>query len=102
MRSSDDGPENSITKEEIEEQMEKKLQGFLEQMVATLRGKVKSTTIEIVKGSSLGLSTANLVESHNASSILVYSRSTEEELLDPEVELLSRLVPHTNIFIVWN
>ena len=73
----------------------------MEQVVTTIRGKVKTTEIEIISG-AIGLSIANVVERHNAANILVYSRASEEDLLDHEVDVIARLVPETRVFIVWN
>ena len=81
--------------------MKQRFQGFMEQMVATLRGKVNSTKMEIVTG-TVGLTISNMVDTHQAANVLVYSRATEEDLLDPEVDIIGRLVPKTRIFIVWN
>lgn len=102
MRSNEENPDESPSKEDIENQMKEKLRGFTEQVIATIRSRVKSVEIEIISGSSLGLSTASIVESHNAANVLVYSHSTEEDFLDPEVDIITRLVPQTRIFIVWN
>ena len=101
MQSREENEESSQTKDSIESNMKERLHGFMEQVVTTIRGKVKVTETKIVSG-SIGLSIATIVEKYDAANLLVMSRSTSEDLLDPEVELLGRLVPNTRLFIVWN
>jgi len=96
-----EGSGEVLTKEAVEDSMKQRFQGFMEQMVATLRGKVNSTKMEIVTG-TVGLTISNMVDTHQAANVLVYSRASEEDLLDPEVDIIGRLVPKTRIFIVWN
>ncbi|MHA2364250.1 MAG: hypothetical protein ACXAC7_09855 [Candidatus Hodarchaeales archaeon] len=101
MRTSEKDETEPPTREEIEQLMKERLRGFMEQMLATIRGKVKSVQIEITSG-TLGLTLSNIVETHNAANILVFSRASEEDLLDHDVDIIGRLVPKTRIFIVWN
>ena len=96
-----EGSDEVLTKEAVEDSMKQRFHGFMEQMVTTLRGKVNSTKIEIVTG-TVGLTITNMVDIHQAANVLVFARASEEDLLDPEVDIIGRLVPKTRIFIVWN
>ncbi|OLS26692.1 MAG: hypothetical protein HeimC3_07940 [Candidatus Heimdallarchaeota archaeon LC_3] len=93
-------PDPNLSLDSIKEKLQRRLKEFMEQIIATVRGNVKNIETEIVTG-SLGISIQNLVDKYNAGSVLVYSHSNQDYLLDIDVDIIGRMVSKTMITIVW-
>jgi hypothetical protein len=90
----------NLSLDNIKEKLLERLTEFTEQMVATIRGNVKDIDTETITG-SLGVSIQNLVDKYDAGSVLVYSHSNQDGLLDSDVDIIGRMVQKTMITIIW-
>lgn len=101
---SDQGEEGetvTVDEKELEEELLTQLRRALEQLAATIGDHVESVIVETTVGSP-GTNTREIVEKHDACSILVYSESTIEDALDPFMHAICRAVDDRMIFIIWD